>query len=106
MKLKQKGFHNIDVASSGEMAIAMAQQRTEAYDVIFMDIMMPDLSGWDTTRRIKQLPAYQHVPIIGVTGNTSAETFETCIASGMVNMLSKPLDTEKFFAYLQKYCRK
>jgi signal transduction histidine kinase len=82
--------HMVDVASSGPEAVSAAE--TWPYDVILMDVCMPDLSGLDTARRIRGLggPAGA-VPIVALTARICPEDEAACAATGMNGMLEKSL---------------
>ena len=80
----------ITQAADGMAALAAAQ--AEAFDVIFMDVRMPELDGRETTRRLRATSgANQHVPVIAVTADTSEEDVAACAAAGMTWFVAKPL---------------
>ncbi len=84
-----------DVAPDGKTAVQLAQEN--AYDLIFMDIGLPDIDGYETTRRIRlyELSKGTHVPIIALTAHVDEENKQRCLESGMNAVLSKPLIKEK-----------
>ena len=87
----------IDTAESGMEAIKIVQEmyhNDKAYDMIFMDHMMPVMDGVETTERIRALPGayYQEVPIIALTANAVAGARETFRKAGMVDFVAKPID--------------
>ena len=95
--LKMKGIA-VDVASNGLEAVDMA--RSGAYDVILMDIQMPELDGIEATRRIRAfLP---DIPIIAMTAHTMKGDAEKCLEAGMQDHIAKPIDPETLFAALQR----
>ena len=67
------------------------------YDVIFMDIMMPHMNGWDATRKIRsmQRPDAETIPVIAMSANAFAEDIINSRISGMNRHVAKPLDAEK-----------
>ncbi len=85
-------------AENGQLAVEMC--RTNAYDAILMDCRMPVMDGYDATREIRNLPGYEHVPIIGITANAFPEDIEACKKAGMDEVLTKPLRRNKFLAIL------
>jgi PAS domain S-box-containing protein len=87
-----------DTAEDGEEAVAMALKLD--YAAILMDMQMPKLNGVDATRQIRQLPGYQHIPIIAMTANAFAEDKAQCLAAGMNDFLIKPFNPEALFAIL------
>jgi signal transduction histidine kinase/DNA-binding NarL/FixJ family response regulator len=87
--LKRLGYR-AEVASSGEEAIAMVQR--QSYDVIFMDVQMPGLDGYATTRAIRGLANLAVKPwIIAMTAHARSEDRQACLASGMDDFVSKPI---------------
>lgn len=91
-----KAAHGIlcDTAGSGYEAIEKVQ--INDYDIIFMDHMMPELDGLDTTRRIRQLGGeYRNIPIIALTANAVVGTREELINGGMNDFLTKPIQSDK-----------
>lgn len=91
----------VDVADDGRMAVELA--RTHAYDLILMDVQMPHMDGLAATAAIRQLPDRAKVPILAMTANAFAEDREACVAAGMDDHLSKPVDPDKLFATLQHW---
>ena len=77
------------------------------FDVIFMDVNMPEMSGFDATRGIRRMtarePRLTWPVIIGITGDVSASTAEECLASGMNAVLTKPLNTQKLFLEVTRW---
>ena len=93
---------NCDTASSGKSSLAMV--RNKKYDLIFMDHMMPDMDGIDTTLAIRDLGDwYAEVPIIAFTANAIHEAREMMLASGMNDFLSKPIDIAMLRVMLEKW---
>jgi CheY-like chemotaxis protein len=90
------GFQ-VDTAVNGLEAVAKAS--TQAYDVILMDIQMPELNGVDATRQIRNLsePAKARVPIIALTANAFPEDYEHYLANGLNDYLSKPYKEHALF---------
>lgn len=87
--LRKKG-HVVDVAQNGFEAIEMATQRN--YDVILMDLQMPQIDGFQATAAIRALPGRQRTPIIALTAHAMPGDRERCLAAGMDDYLAKPLD--------------
>jgi two-component system sensor histidine kinase/response regulator len=83
--------HRVDVAANGLEAVTAVQQIP--YDVVFMDCQMPELDGYAATERIRQLVGPRaRVPIVAMTANAMAGDREHCLAVGMDDYMSKPLD--------------
>jgi PAS domain S-box-containing protein len=97
----------IDCAVNGEKAVAMFNTAPEKYDMIFMDIQMPEMDGFEATRRIRALdvPNAKTVPIIAMTANVFREDVEKCLEAGMNSHIGKPIDYEDIIKALQKYLK-
>ena len=80
----------IDIAEDGIAAIEQLERN--AYDLILMDMQMPRLDGLGATARIRQMACGQLVPILAMTANVFAEDKENCLAAGMNDFVSKPVD--------------
>lgn len=88
-------------ASSGEEAVqAFAKQKM---DFIFMDVQMPNLTGFEATRLIRSMETGKQVPIIAVTAATVKEEIEKCFSSGMSDYLSKPIKMEGLHEKILKF---
>lgn len=88
----QKLGYDLEIASNGREAIAMVQ--ANSYDVVFMDVQMPEMDGLSATRAIRQLPQIQPW-IIAMTANVMTEDREACLVAGMDDYVSKPIRLEK-----------
>lgn len=96
MMVIQKMGHNVDVANNGQ--IAVEKYLSGNYDLILMDMMMPELDGLEATREIRRIEAERNITerikIIALTANAMKEDREKCIESGMDDYLSKPFKPE------------
>lgn len=94
----------VDIADNGLVAIEMAAKRR--YAIIFMDIQMPDMDGYDSTRAIRKKEeekGTERTTIIALTANALSGDREKCLAAGMDDYLSKPIDVTKLESIMLKY---
>jgi signal transduction histidine kinase/CheY-like chemotaxis protein len=98
----------IDCAENGKEAWAMVAAAPDIYDIVFMDLQMPQMDGYEATRRIRALPALRgsDLPIVALTANVVTSDIEECITAGMDDHLSKPLDIDRILEILRKYLNK
>lgn len=91
LQLEQLGFR-ADCAESGEVAVRLGTARR--YHLILMDVQMPGMDGLTATRTLLAALPIEHQPlVVAMTGDTSEEDRETCLAAGMLDMVSKPIRT-------------
>ncbi|MDR1126047.1 MAG: response regulator [Deltaproteobacteria bacterium] len=95
----------IDCAENGLIAYNLLKDHPETYDLVLMDIHMPEQDGYETTRRIRGLEASRarRIPIVAMTANVFREDVEKCLAAGMDDHLGKPLDALEVLAKLKRY---
>jgi CheY-like chemotaxis protein len=95
----------IDCAENGAVAVDMFSAAPERYDMIFMDVQMPEMDGYEATRRIRALdvPQAGRIPIVAMTANVFREDIDRCLASGMNDHLGKPINFNEILEKLQKY---
>jgi CheY-like chemotaxis protein len=87
-------------AETGRGAIEMLQD-TPDVDVVLMDIMMPDMDGYDTMRAVRKLSKFRQLPIIALTAKAMKGDREKCIEAGASDYISKPVDTDQLLAMLR-----
>jgi CheY-like chemotaxis protein len=93
--------HEVQVVANGAEAIAAV--RRESFDLILMDVHMPDLDGLAATRAIRQLPSGKQLPILALTADALLESQQSCQAAGMDGHLRKPLKLEHLAAALAQF---
>ena len=95
----------IDCVENGAEAVSKFRESPEKYDMILMDVQMPEMDGYEATRSIRKLDLAQAktIPIIAMTANVFKDDIEKSLESGMNGHLGKPLDIDDFFDILRKY---
>jgi CheY-like chemotaxis protein len=101
-RLVRKRGHAIVVASSGREALAALE--IERFDLILMDVQMPEMSGLEVTAEIrrKEQGTGEHIPIIATTASAMKEDRERCLEAGMDAYLSKPIEREALFKTIDR----
>ncbi|HTX23439.1 MAG TPA: two-component regulator propeller domain-containing protein [Steroidobacteraceae bacterium] len=84
-------------------AEAVARHATERFDLILMDLNMPNLDGFATTRLIRQRPAADRIPILALTANDGVDRRNACLDAGMDDLLSKPYTLEDCTRLLRRW---
>jgi len=107
--LSRMGCH-VDLAINGKEAVSMARKQT--YDIIFMDCQMPEMDGYEATRRIRdfesdnKVPENERVPIIAITANAMRGDREKCLEEGMNDYIAKPIDAGQVGQLIDKWRHK
>jgi PAS domain S-box-containing protein len=92
---------SVDIAEDGVKALAMVSQNH--YDLILMDMEMPNMDGLDTTRAIRRAPGNADLPIIAMTANAFADDKERCLRAGMNDFITKPVDPDRLFSLIGQW---
>jgi len=102
--LLQKRGHRVTVVEDGQLAVESAAR--ERFDVILMDVQMPNVDGWEATRRIRlrENGSGQHTRIVGLTAHVLEEAREQCMACGMDAVLMKPFEPSNLYAVIEEEC--
>ena len=101
--LKVEGF-GTTVADNGRIAVEMVQQHE--FDLVLMDIQMPEMDGFEATRIIRSDKRFANLPILAMTANAMANDRELSLAAGMNDHISKPIDPKLLYRALVKWIRK
>jgi CheY-like chemotaxis protein len=103
----------IDCAENGNEAVRMFSQTPDKYSMIFMDVQMPEMDGYEATRSIRVIEeklssasadnVSRRIPIIAMTANVFREDVDRCLAAGMDGHVGKPLDFEEVLSKIRLY---
>ena len=104
-RMLEKRGHCVVVAGSGRHAVAAWER--ERFDLVLMDIQMPDMDGFEATAviRKREHDTATHVPIIAMTAHAMKGDEQRCLAAGMDGYISKPIDTTKLLAVIEAVAR-
>jgi HAMP domain-containing protein/CheY-like chemotaxis protein/signal transduction histidine kinase len=99
--LERRGMHVL-TATTGKEAIEMVE-RTPDLAIVLMDIMMPEMDGYQTMGVIREKPAYRRLPIIALTAKAMKGDREKCLEAGASDYLAKPVNTEQLLSALRMW---
>ena len=98
----EKAGHQIDVVNGGADAIEAV--RGKSYDLVLMDVQMPDVDGLEATRRIRALPvAHAGVPVIAITASAMQGDDQRCFDAGMNDYVTKPIDRARLLSKVSEW---
>lgn len=98
--LQKLGF-NPDIAENGRIAVDLCRQNR--YDLVFMDIQMPEMDGYEATSKIQEIKTHCVPKIIALTANATEEDRRKCLAAGMADFMSKPFQRDRLIELLTKH---
>lgn len=100
--LRDLGFE-AHIAENGRAAVDILSR--SPYSLVFMDVQMPEVNGFDATRAIRkeEIQSGRHIPIIAMTAHAMEGSKETCLAAGMDDFINKPIDPQALRAIIEKW---
>ena len=93
---------NVLTATTGAEAIALVED-TPSLAIVLMDIMMPEMDGYQTIEQIRRNKAYRRLPIIALTAKAMIGDREKCLQAGASDYLAKPVNTEQLLSALRMW---
>src|SRR5262249_50248450 len=91
----------VEIAGNGHEAVGMV--RSKPYAAVLMDVQMPEMDGLEATRRIRQEPAFRSLPIIAMTANAMKSDVDACLAAGLNDFVSKPIERGALVEALRRW---
>ena len=106
-ELLQSAGAIVTIANHGGEAVKMltAEDQAPPFDVVFMDLQMPEMDGYTAARRIRAQPHLEGLPIIAMTAHAFVEERQRCLDAGMNDHVSKPIDPEALFSTLLRWAK-
>ena len=102
LRLLQKVGYSVDIVETGQQAIDAVQKKQ--YQLVLMDVQMPDMDGLDATQHIRALSGeVAKIPIVAMTAHAMSDDREKCLQAGMNDYLSKPLNVDEMLKMVKKY---
>jgi CheY-like chemotaxis protein len=103
--LNRRG-HSVVVVGNGRLAVERTQ--TDVFDVILMDLQMPEMDGWDATRQIRERDCARgtYVPIVALTAHAMSGAYDRCLAAGMDSVIVKPFDPAQLYSAIEQVVSK
>jgi len=90
----------VEIGRNGREAIERLEQHDDI-DLVLMDVMMPEMDGFEATRLIRQQPRWRKLPIIAVTAKAMKDDQHRCLQAGANDYLAKPIDLDRLFSLIR-----
>ncbi len=102
--LESAGFE-VEIAGNGRIALEKVSNSgvPSKYDIVLMDLQMPEMDGYTATREIRKLENYKTLPIVAMTADAMMGVKEDCLEAGMMDFVTKPIDPDEVFGALVKW---
>ncbi|HEY0844630.1 MAG TPA: PAS domain S-box protein [Noviherbaspirillum sp.] len=95
----------VEIAGNGRIALdKLMIAGPERYDMVFMDVQMPEMDGHEATRRIRADSRFDALPIVAMTAHAMVEERQRCFAAGMNDHLTKPIDPTELYRAISRWC--
>ena len=101
--LEMEGARAVCVANGRQAVELVLREGAAAFDAVLTDVQMPDMDGYETAQRLKEIAP--SLPVIGLTAHAMPEERERCLAAGMVEHVTKPVDIDKLTAAIRSHAR-
>jgi signal transduction histidine kinase/CheY-like chemotaxis protein/HPt (histidine-containing phosphotransfer) domain-containing protein len=104
-ELLENNGAQVEIARCGVEGVKRALLSIPPFDAVLMDLQMPDIDGFEATRRLRSHKSQLNVPIIAMTANAMVKDKEACLAAGMVAHIRKPIDLDLLVSTIRKYVK-
>ena len=100
-------FENqVEIAVNGLEGLGMAQAKPDEFDLVLMDMSLPEIDGWEVTRRLKANAATRSLPVVAITAHAMVGDRERALAAGCDDYVTKPIDFEILLSKITALCNK
>ena len=97
--LLMEAGYTVEYAFNGQLALQWLQRAD--FDAILLDIMMPEMDGYETIQEIRKMPQFRRLPIIAVTAKSMIGDRDKCIQAGASDYITKPVDVDQLLSLLR-----
>lgn len=102
LTLKARGY-KLESCTMAEDAIQLLKEEND-FCIVLMDMMMPEIDGYEAIKIIRSTPEISHIPIIAVTAQAMEEDRTKCLEAGAQDYIKKPIDVDLLLTVIEKYC--
>jgi signal transduction histidine kinase/CheY-like chemotaxis protein/HPt (histidine-containing phosphotransfer) domain-containing protein/HAMP domain-containing protein len=95
----------VEVANNGLEAVELLDRNPDAYDLILMDLQMPEMDGYQATQKIRADKRFDRVPILAMTAHATMEERQRCLDTGMSDHIAKPIDPTMMYETIERHVR-
>ncbi|MCW2929456.1 MAG: putative two-component system sensory histidine kinase [Actinomycetia bacterium] len=96
-------LHGMTVVEAADGRRAIAELTAGGFDIVLMDVMMPEMDGHETTRTIRQMPQHENLPVIAVTARAMQGDREKALDAGATDYITKPIDVEELLSCMERW---
>ncbi len=96
-----KQHYKVKAATRGDRALKIAQ-KTPPPDLVLLDVVMPEMDGYEVCRQLKENPQTMHIPVVFISGNISAEEQQKGLDMGAEAYMGKPVDSDKLLEIIER----